>query len=188
MTEELIFKNQNAFRNWLRKNHVRREGLWLVFGKNNAIETLTPEEALEEALCFGWIDGLIKRVDEIRYIKFFSPRRAKSKWSEKNRNTAEKLIKSGRVTSSGVQAIERAKQDGLWDRQRRRMIISSEDISRFAQVIIPYPLAAGNFHKMPPSAKKLFVGFYMDAKQEETRQRRLERLIALLEQNKRPML
>ena len=186
MPEQLVFKNRNAFRIWLLKNHSRREGLWLVFGKNNAIETLTPEEALEEALCFGWIDGLVKRVDETRYVKFFSPRRAKSKWSEKNKKTAERLIRRGRMTSSGRQAIERAKQDGLWDPQRR-MIVTSEDINRFAQVIIPYPQAAGNFQKMPPSVKKLFAGFYMDAKQEETRRRRLEKLVTLLEQNKKPM-
>ncbi len=101
MPEQLVFKNRNAFRIWLLKNHSRREGLWLVFGKNNAIETLTPEEALEEALCFGWIDGLVKRVDETQYVKFFSPRRAKSNWSEKNKKTAERLIRRGRMTSSG---------------------------------------------------------------------------------------
>jgi uncharacterized protein YdeI (YjbR/CyaY-like superfamily) len=75
MAEQLIFSDRAAFRAWLKKNHGRTEGLWLVFGKNDTVKTLTAEQALEEALCFGWIDGLIKRVDEKQYIKFFSPRR-----------------------------------------------------------------------------------------------------------------
>ncbi len=187
MTEQLIFKDRSAFHNWLQKNHDRPEGIWLVFGKKDAVKTLTPEEALEEALCFGWIDGLIKRVDETRYIKFFSPRRTKSKWSEKNRMTAEKLIRSGRMTSTGLQAIERAKRDGSWNGPQRPTV-EPEDIERFARLIAASPLAAANFRKMPGSAQKLFIGFYLDAKQESARQRRLEKVIrALEENNKRPM-
>jgi uncharacterized protein YdeI (YjbR/CyaY-like superfamily) len=186
MVDQLTFKNRAAFRNWLRKNHVRPKGLWLVFGKNDAVETLTPEEALEEALCFGWIDGLIKRVDKTRYVKFFSPRRIKSNWSEKNKKTAQRLIQSGQMAAPGRQAIARAKQDGLWD-SRQRMIIKPEDIQRFAQMIEANPQAAINFQKMPPSVQKQFTGFYLDAKQEATRRRRLEKLIGLLEQNRRPM-
>ena len=188
MPEQLTFKNRNAFHNWLLKKHARREGLWLVFGKNNALKTLTSEEALEEALCFGWIDGLLKKVDETQYIKFFSPRRAKSNWSERNKKIAERLIQCGRMTSSGMQAIEKARQDGSWDNPRKpRPIVTDEDIKRFAQLIVANPQAAGNFHKLSQPAKKLFVGFYKDAKQKETRRRRLEKLIVLLDQNRRPM-
>ena len=186
MSDQLTFKNRAAFRNWLQKNHVRPKGLWLVFGKNDAVETLTPEEALEEALCFGWIDGLIKSVDETQYVKFFSPRRTKSNWSEKNKKTAQRLIRSGRMTAAGRQAIGRAKQDGSWN-NRQRVIIKPEDIQRFAQMIAANPQAAINFQKMPPSLKKQYTGAYLDAKQEATRQRRLEKLIGLLEQNKRLM-
>jgi uncharacterized protein YdeI (YjbR/CyaY-like superfamily) len=188
MPEQLTFKNRAAFRDWLQKNHTRPKGLWLVFGKNLAVETLTPEEALEEALCFGWIDGLIKRVDETRYVKFFSPRQTKSNWSEKNKRTAEELIRSGRMTSAGRQAIERAKRGGSWNRPHSGRTIKPEDIERFAGLIAANPQAAANFHRMPPSAKRLFTGFYLHAKQETTRRRRLEKLIGLLEQNKRPML
>jgi uncharacterized protein YdeI (YjbR/CyaY-like superfamily) len=186
VSDQLAFKDRSAFRNWLRQNHARREGLWLVFGKNDAVKTLTPDQALEEALCFGWIDGLIKSVDETQYVKFFSPRRTKSNWSEKNKKTAQKLIRCGRMTSPGQQAIGRAKRDGSWNKQPR-VIIKPEDIQRFAQMIAANSQAASNFQKMPPSVKKQFTGFYLDAKQEATRQRRLEKLIGLLEQNKRPM-
>ena len=187
MPEQLVFKDRAAFRSWLQKNYARPKGLWLVFGKNSAIETLTPEEALEEALCFGWIDGLIKKVDEARYVKFFSPRRAGSTWSEKNKGTAEKLIQSNRMTPPGRQAIERAKRDGSWNRPLRPTV-KPEDIERFAEMIAPNPRAAVNFKRMPLSWKKLFTGFYLDAKQEATRGRRLQKLMSLLEENKRPML
>ena len=186
MPEQLTFKNRAAFRDWLRKNHARPEGLWLVFGKNDLVKTLSPEQALEEALCFGWIDGLIKRVDEKQYVKFFSPRRTKSNWSEKNKRTAERLIQSGRMTSPGRKIIERARQDGSWD-SPQGLIITAEDIERFAHLIAASPEAAINFQRMPPSVKKQFTGFYLDAKREATRRSRLEKLIGLLKQNKRPM-
>lgn len=186
MPDRLTFRNRAAFRDWLQKNHGRTEGLWLIFGKKNMIETLTAEEALEEALCFGWIDGLIKRVDETQYVKYFSPRRIKSNWSEKNKKTALNLIRCGRMTSAGRQAISRAKQDGSWD-SRQRVIIQPEDIRQFARLIAANPRAAANFEKMSQSLKKQYTGFYLDAKQEATRQRRLDRLVGLLEQNKKLM-
>jgi uncharacterized protein YdeI (YjbR/CyaY-like superfamily) len=186
MSDPLAFKNRAAFRDWLQKNHGRLEGLWLVFGKNNMVETLTPEEALEEALCFGWIDGLIKRVDETQYVKYFSPRRSKSNWSEKNKKMALRLIRCGRMTSPGREAIGRARQDGSWN-TRQRVTAKFEDIQQFAQLIAANPQAAINFQKLPQSLKKQYTGFYLEAKQESTRQRRLEKLVGLLEQNKRLM-
>jgi uncharacterized protein YdeI (YjbR/CyaY-like superfamily) len=187
MTEQLIFRNRAAFRAWLQKNHGQPEGLWLVFGKNTRIITLTPEQALEEALCFGWIDGLIKRVDDAKYVKFFSPRRPKSKWSEKNKKTAERLIRSRRMAPPGREAIKRAKQEGTWNSLGRPMV-TPEDIERFARLIASNGQAAVNFQQMPQSLRKQFTGFYLDAKQEATRKRRLAKLIGLLAQNKRPML
>ncbi len=122
-------------------------------------------------------------------LNSFRPAAAKSNWSEKNKKIAERLILCGRMTSSGMQAIEKAKQDGSWDNPRRPgPIVTDEDIKRFAQLIVANPQAVGNFQKLSQPAKKLFAGFYKDAKQEETRQRRLEKLITMLEQNKRPMM
>ncbi len=187
MPEQLAFRNRALFRDWLRKNHDRTEGLWLIFGKNHALETLTPDEALEEAICFGWIDGLIKRVDEGRYLKFFSPRRAKSKWSERNKKLAMSLILRKRMVSPGLKAVQSAKQNGAWD-SPAKPLFTHEDVARFAELISISPKAAENFQKMPESAKRQFAGFYLDAKHDSTRLRRLEKVIRLLEQNKRPML
>lgn len=186
VSEQLLFEDRTAFRQWLKKNHGRPGGVWLVFGKNGAVQTIGPEEALAEALCFGWIDGLIKSVDAGRYLKFFAPRRNRSNWSEKNKKTAEKLIEDGRMASPGLQAIERAKGDGSWD-SSKRLVISEKEIDLFRRMIVSNRQAVQNFDKMPQSVKKQFSGLYHEAKKEETRRRRLEKLVGLLEQNKRPM-
>lgn len=89
MEEQMIFSNRMAFRDWLSMNHASSKGIWMVFGKTDQLRTVKPEEALEEALCFGWIDGQLKSIDETRYIKKFTPRTKDSKWSEKNRNTQQ---------------------------------------------------------------------------------------------------
>ena len=184
MTEQLVFKNRNAFRVWLLKNQQRTAGLWLVFGKNDRLKTLTADEALEEALCFGWIDGLIKRVDEIKYIKFFSPRQARSKWSKRNKTIVETLIKSGRMAPPGLEAVKRAKQQGLWEVE----VVVKGNVMQFTELIAPYREAAANFQEMSPSVQKLYAAFYFDAKQDATRQRRLEKIIGMVEQNKKPMM
>lgn len=190
MSEQLLFEDRTAFRQWLKKNHTRPGGIWLIFaknrGKNGAVQTVGPEEALEEALCYGWIDGLIKRVDEDRYLKFFAPRRTRSNWSEKNKKTAERLIQNGQMASPGLRAIERARSDGSWE-SSQRLVISQDEIDQFRQMIVSNRQAVVNFDQMPQSVKKQFSGLYHEAKKEETRRRRLEKLVGLLEQNKRPM-
>ena len=186
MPERLLFKNRAAFRGWLRKNHAQSAGIWLTFGKNDLLKTLHPEDALEEALCFGWIDGLIKSADETQYLKYFSRRRQNSNWSEKNKKTVERLIKQQRMAPPGLKAIETAKRNGSWI-SRQRPVVTQKEIERFAQAIAGNPRAAGNFQKMPQSVKRQFAGFFLEAKKEATRQTRLEKLIGLIEQNKRPM-
>jgi uncharacterized protein YdeI (YjbR/CyaY-like superfamily) len=168
MTEQLVFKNRAAFRTWLQKNYLRPTGLWLIFGKNGQLKTLTPDEALEEALCFGWIDGLIKRVDEATYVKFFSPRRDRSKWSQRNKKIAEKLIQSGHMALPGQEAVERAKQNGLWGVAAP----IKGDARQLSALIAAYPKAAANFQKMSASVQSLYAGYYFDAKQDATRKRK----------------
>ena len=186
MKEEILFQDREAFRNWLIENHERKDGIWLTFGKNGKLKTLKAEEALEEALCFGWIDGKFDSIDETKYLKYFAPRRRGSRWSEKNKKLVEKLINTGRMTEVGLQAVERAKQDGTWDAPQAPSI-SQEQINTFAETVRFNPKAYENFQKMPMSVKKQFVGLYFDARKEETRIRRLEKLAGLLELNKRPM-
>lgn len=185
MTDGLIFRTRQDFREWLSSNSSS-QGIWLVFGKDESLVTLTASEALEEALCFGWIDGLLKKIDESTYKKYFSPRRKGSSWSERNKKLVDKLIGEQLMTPRGLEVIEQAKRDGTWDIVQDRTI-PAERYDEFEKLIGVSKTALENFRKMPKSTKQQFVGLYFEAKKEETRARRLAKLIDLLEQNKKPM-
>ena len=185
MTDELVFRTRQDFREWLSLNSSGR-GVWLVFGKDESLVTFTASEALEEALCFGWIDGLLKKIDESAYKKYFSPRRKGSLWSKRNKKLVDKLIGERLMTSRGLEVIERAKGDGSWDIVQDRTI-PAERYVEFEKLISRSKTAFQNFRKMPKSTKQQFVGLYFEAKKEETRVRRLAKLIDLLEQNRKPM-
>ena len=115
--ETLPFASAMDFRHWLEKNHAVSDGLWLrIFKKDSGEISLTYPEALDQALCFGWIDGQTKPFDARSYLRKFTPRRSKSQWSKINTSHADRLIKSGAMTAAGLRAIEAAKADGRWQR------------------------------------------------------------------------
>jgi uncharacterized protein YdeI (YjbR/CyaY-like superfamily) len=186
MEEQLLFSDKEKFREWLIKNHAINKGIWLVFGKNVRVKTLTPDEALEEALCFGWIDGLIKRLDADRYLKKFSPRRKGSKWSARNKGIVDRLIKGGKMTGHGLKAIEEAKVSGAWDAPGRQPVTGSQ-IDTLVAALKGHEPALANYLKMAQSAQRLYAGFYLDAKSEDARQRRLQKMIPFLNENKKAM-
>jgi uncharacterized protein YdeI (YjbR/CyaY-like superfamily) len=186
MKIERTFETREDYRQWLENNGQTSEGVWLIFDKSKTLKTLSPEEALEEALCYGWIDGLLNSIDEYRYRKYFALRRKGSKWSEKNKGLAAKLIDNGRMTAHGLRAIEEAKKNGMWDKIQK-WSISEDQQSAFESKIKVSAPAFGNYSSLPDSARKQFAGFYYDARKEETRIKRLEKIIRLLEQNKRLM-
>lgn len=154
--------------------------------KYQKLKTIKPDEALEEALCFGWIDGQIKSVDKERYLKKFAPRRKDSQWSELNRGIAARLIAENKMTSQGLAAIERAKQSGVWEHSKAAPV-SDEQIEILINDLKGADLALSNFLKMPPSVKRTYTAFYLDAKKEETRIKRLSQIIERLNANKKPM-
>ena len=109
------FKSASEFRAWIAKNHATCDALWLrIFKKDSGKPTVTYAEALDEALCHGWIDGVRHPCDEISFLTRFTPRRPKSRWSKINTQHAERLIKSGAMTAAGLKVIEAAKADGRW--------------------------------------------------------------------------
>ncbi len=113
--EVIFFEDAKIFRLWLSKNVEREEGIWVrFFKKSSGKKTLTYKEALDEALCFGWIDSLLRRFDDESYIQKFTPRRKKSMWSQVNKGKVAELIKKKRMTKHGLFEIERAKKDGRW--------------------------------------------------------------------------
>ncbi|HQI40752.1 MAG TPA: YdeI/OmpD-associated family protein [Ignavibacteriaceae bacterium] len=186
MNKMLTFNNRQSFREWLGKHGKESKGIWLVFSKIKNLTTLTAAEALEEALCHGWIDGQMQSIDENTYKKYFSRRLPKSKWSVKNIKLAQTLIEKRLMTPQGLEAIEKAKKNGLWNNAKRNLI-NDEQIQMFKEIIQPYKSAYSNLLAMSHSVQRTYTGFYLDAKSDKTRQARLEKIIDRLNKNLKPM-
>lgn len=184
--EQILFETREDFRNWLADNCITSSGIWLVFGKDASIKTLKASEALEEALCFGWIDGQMQSIDETKYLKYFSIRRKGSKWSDKNKKLVKELEAKGLMTDIGQIKVEEAKKNGMWDAPRPEPI-SEEQVQMFTELIKDKEPAFTNFMSMPPSVRKTYTGLYFDAKSDEARKRRLEKITGRLNLNLKPM-
>jgi uncharacterized protein YdeI (YjbR/CyaY-like superfamily) len=187
MEQKLLFEDSEAFRQWLMENHTAHKGFWMVLGKGGKLKTVSSAEALEEALCFGWIDSLIKRVDETQYLKKFTPRKADSVWSLYNKRLVEKLVADGRMTEYGLKAIEAGKKSGAWDNAAKRPGVSDNQIAAFVKLLEGSEPACANFNKMSPSVRKTYTLSYLACKSDETRKSRLEKIIARLNDNLKPM-
>lgn len=186
MQHDLCFSDRQAFRNWLAENADDSPGVWILFGKKGGPSTMKAAEALEEALCFGWIDGVMKSIDDTCYIKYFARRVDNSPWSVKNKGIIEKLEASEAMTDRGRAAIERAKRNGQWDKDNR-IVVDEAAIAAFTDLLAPHQIAHKNFLAMSPSIQKTYTGFYLDAKAEATRVRRLEKIVDRLNKNLKPM-
>ena len=183
---ELLFASRGDFRTWLKENAETSEGVWLVFGKTKAVITLSANDALEEALCFGWIDGQMKSIDETKYLKYFAKRRAKSVWSEKNKKAVETLRTKGIMTELGEKAVETAKQNGTWD-EPKDAPVNNELKEAFVAKLSGISPAYENFCNMPPSVQRTYTMRYLSFKTEEARQRDFERIVDRLNKNLKPM-
>lgn len=148
MSEMLEFSSREEFRNWLHVNCLSEDGVWLLFGKAGGPKTVKAGEALEEALCYGWIDGQMQSIDDKTYRKYFSLRRENSKWSEKNKTLAEKLEKQGRMTEYGRKKIEEARKNGQWAAPKAPPI-TEEQILSVSELLKAYEPAYTNFWRCP---------------------------------------
>ncbi|GAA2915434.1 YdeI/OmpD-associated family protein [Enterococcus pseudoavium] len=187
MADKLLFEMRTDFRTWLTNNAAKSGGVWLVFGKTKQIKTLKASEALEEALCFGWIDGVMKKVDEHSYIKYFAPRRRNSHWSEKNKKIVDKLEQAGLMTELGREKIAEAQQNGQWAAAAKPVAISAEQIAEVAELLTDNVAASKNFAKMSPSVQKTYARAYFDAKTAAGRAKRLAWMTERIEKNLKPM-
>jgi len=186
MDKTLAFADRQAFREWLGKFGAESDGIWLLFGKKGKIVTLTAGEALEEALCHGWIDGQIRSLDDKVYLKYFARRTPKSQWSVKNKALAKTLREKGLMTRQGLEAIERARKNGSWDNAERAHV-DDEQMRVFKELIRPHEPAYANWLAMSYSVRRTYTGFYLSAKSAKTRQARLEKIIDRLNRNLKPM-
>ncbi|MGL5433921.1 MAG: YdeI/OmpD-associated family protein [Lachnospiraceae bacterium] len=187
MSETFHFKTRDEFRNWLSNNCLSSNGIWLLFGKTKELVTLKASEALEEALCFGWIDGVMKRIDDESYMKYFAARRKDSKWSQKNKSLVGELEKYGLMTDFGRMKIEEAKKNGQWEKATKPSDITNEQIEMIAELLKENEQAYINFQNMSGSVRKTYARAYLDAKTDDGRMKRLAWMSERLEKNLKPM-
>ena len=175
-------KNRKAWRTWLSKNHTKQTEVWLVIqNKSSSIPSVRVEEAVEEALCFGWIDTTANKRDaESRYLRFV-PRKAKSNWSTINRNRVEKLAAAGLIMPAGQAMIDLAKSTGTWmalaDAQ---LLIIPDDLQ---QAFAKNKKARSNFELFSNSSKRFILEWIANAKRPETRLKRIKETVASAAKN-----
>lgn len=177
--------DRRGWRAWLEKNHGAEREVWLVFYKKHTGKVcISYDAAVEEALCFGWIDSIVKRIDEEKFVRKFTPRKAGSGWSESNKERAERMMRLGRMTESGLAQIRIAKETGKWFSGASP--VKELEVPPFVQdTLAASPKALENFDKLAESYRRQYVGWIMSARREETRKRRLAEVVQRLEKNEK---
>lgn len=184
--KQLYFPDRSRWRKWLIKNHDKeKNGIWLGFYKKGTNKpSLEYEQAVEEAICFGWIDSIIKKIDEAKYVRKFTPRKADSFWSQLNKKRVGRMIKQGLMTEAGLAKINVAKETGLWNKDPRPKI--PHDIpDEFAAALAKNKKAKENFDKLALTYRRHYIGWIVTAKRDQTQKRRIAESIALLKQGKK---
>lgn len=181
ITNTLYVTNRKDWRTWLEKNHDVEKEVWLIYYKKHTKKARMPyDDAVEEALCFGWIDSTVRKMDEDRYAQKYSPRKSRSKWSQKNIERAEKMMQEGKMADSGLKKFkERIEYDETLE------TIPLEIPPELEKALKKNIVAWKNFNSFAPSYRKQYILWVMTAKREETRQRRIQKTVALSEQNKK---
>jgi len=183
--EELYMTNRDEWREWLQNNYDARAEVWLIFFKKQTGKpSISYDDAVEEALCFGWIDSIIKRIDEDKFARKFTRRKSKSKWSNVNKERARKMIREGRMREPGLSQVREAKESGEWFSTVSRP--KELEVPEFMkEALASNEKASRNFDNMAKSYKELYVRWIMAGKRDETRKRRLAEAIELLERNEK---
>ena len=182
---ELAFATPEAWEAWLAEHHAASDGVWIRFAKKGSgVPTVRYAEALDAALCFGWIDGQTKSVDETWYLQRFTPRRKRSMWSKRNREKVAALIEAGRMQPAGLAEIERAKADGRWDAAYDSP--SKAKVPEDLQAALDAsPAAAEAFGALNGVNRYAILHRVQTAKKPETRARRIAQFVAMLERGER---
>ncbi len=186
ITETLYVTHRGEWREWLALYHQTATEVWLIYYKRHTKQpTISYDHAVEEALCFGWIDSTVKRIDDERYAQKFTPRKDRNNWSEPNRRRARRLVKEGLMTPAGLEKIPASVLSGkdvpAKKRKKPELVVPDFVEAGFRK----HPPAWENFQALAPSYRREFVGWITQAKREETRQRRMAHAIELLKENRR---
>ena len=179
------FASREAWAAWLEERHKKSDGLWLkIAKKGSGIETVTFPEALDVALCYGWIDGQRARFDERFFLQRFTPRKPRSKWSRVNREKVTKLIETGEMKPSGLREVERAKADGRWDAAYEPQSTATAPDDLLEE--LGKNDAAREFFSTLDSRNRFAILYQIqDAKRPETRARRIAKYVAMLAERKK---
>lgn len=175
-------KCQSDWRDWLEQNHQSEKSVWLIiYKKESGTPSVYYSDAVDEAICFGWIDSKPNKRDEESYYQFFAKRNPKSNWSKVNKEKVAKLLAKGLIAPAGLEAIETAKQNGTWTAldQVEEMAIPEDLQKAFAE----NQTAFSNFDKFPRSSKRNILEWIMNAKRPETRQARIDETVRLATDN-----
>ena len=175
----LDLRTRPAWRRWLRENHADSQGVWLVFHKAHTnVDSIPYDDSVREALCFGWVDSLIRRLDDDRYVRKFTPRRGGSKWSDSNRKRWAELKEAGQLAPAGLAAAPTDNKTGA--------LADIPDLPDYiAAAFQADPKAWAFFQSLAPGYRRRFVGWIHIAKREETRQKRIREAVATLRAGKK---
>ena len=177
-------KTRAEWRAWLSKHHQREDGVWLVtYKKSTGKPRIDYDEAVEEALCFGWVDSKPAKLDDERSMLYFAPRKPGTGWSKANKRRVEKLIAAGLMMPAGLAKVEAAKRDGSW--WRLDCVEALEIPQDLAQALMDYPNAKRHFEAFPRSIKRGIMEWISNAKKSETRAKRIAETARLADQNVR---
>ena len=178
-------KTKEQWRNWLAKNHVHKDAVWLIMYKKSANKpSVTWSDAVDEALCFGWIDSIKKTLDEERTIQFFSKRKTNSTWSKINKQKVSILIEKGLMTHAGLACIQIAKQNGSWS-----ILDSVEALeipADLKEALTAHANAMNFFLSLRKSTKKALLQWIVLAKRAETRKKRIQEVATLASKQQKP--
>lgn len=175
-------KNRKEWRRWLVKNHQSQKSVWLIiYHKSSPMPSIYYDEAVEEAICFGWIDSIAHKRDNESKYQFFANRKPKSNWSKANRDRAEKMIAQDLMTDAGMKAIDVAKKTGTWT--ALESVQKNELPPDLEKEFNRNKKAFENFKLFPPSSKRIILEWIMNAKKAETRAKRIGETVALAAKN-----
>jgi uncharacterized protein YdeI (YjbR/CyaY-like superfamily) len=183
ITRTFTAADRSMWRVWLAEHASTETEIWLVYYKKHTGKlSVAYKDSLEEALCYGWVDSLIQKIDEDKYARKFTPRKAGSNWSEVNRRLVAKLVRDGLMTEAGLARVDFP----LPDLETPRLRPAALEIPEWLESALKTnPIAWENFKNLPPSHQRRYIGWIADAKREETRDKRIHEAIALFEEKKR---
>ena len=183
MTKDILFKNREDWRVWLADNHTNFKEVWLIYYKKHTNkQSVKQSEAVEEALCYGWIDSIVKRIDDEQFKQKFTPRRDDSIWSDLNKKRVAQLFKDEKMTKFGLKKINIAKKNGMWNKIQNQTNI--DNIPHELKIAIANnKILNDKWIKLAPSRRKQFLYWINDAKRNETKLRRIEKTINLIINN-----